>query len=100
MREAVNILRDNPEPEELELIIGKNWITRFLNRHPELVAKFSSTFDKNRIKASDSKIIIDHFCKMERLIQNFDIAEDMMFNMDEKGFMMGKSDRCKGICGR
>ena len=64
------------------------------------MAKFSSAFDKNRIKASDPKIIIDHLHKVERLIRNWDIPEDIMFNIDEKGFTMGKSDRYKVICGQ
>ena len=37
--------------------IGKNWITRFLNRHPELVSKYSSQFDKKRMKANDPDLI-------------------------------------------
>ena len=90
VREAVLILRD--DPEDLDKVIGKNWITRFLNRHPELVAKFTSAFDKKRIKASDPKIIVDHFRRLNGLIRKFNIPEDMWFNMDEKGFMMGKSD--------
>lgn len=97
MREAVNILHDNPE--DLHLVIGKNWITRFLNRHPQVMAKFSSACDKNRIKGRDPEIIIAHFRKVEKLIRTWDIAEDMIFNMDEKGLMMSESDRCKVICG-
>jgi len=33
--------------------VGKNWITRFLDRHPFLVSKLSSQFDKKRTKASN-----------------------------------------------
>ena len=39
VKEAVIKLKgDWPEDRN----IGRNWITRFLNRHPELVFKFSS----------------------------------------------------------
>lgn len=44
VREAVMILRDSPN--NLDQVIGKNWITRFLNRHPDLVAKFASALVK------------------------------------------------------
>jgi len=37
--------------------VGKNWITRFLDRHPFLVSKLSSQFDKKRIKASNPEVI-------------------------------------------
>jgi len=84
------ILRD--QSDDLDQVIGKNWITQFLDRHPNLVAKFSSAFNKKRIKASDPKIIADHFRTLGGLIRKFNIPEDMWFNMDEKGFMMGKSD--------
>lgn len=67
VREAVIILRE--VPENLDQVVGKNWITRFLNRHPDLVAKFSSAFDKKRIKASDPKVLIDHFRRLGSLIR-------------------------------
>ena len=66
----------------------------------ELVAKFSSTFIKKHIKASDLKILIDPFRELNGVIRTCDILEDMWFNMHEKGYMMGMSDRCKVICGR
>ena len=100
VREAVMLLRKEALEENLQSIIGQHWITRFLDRHPDLVAKFSSAFDKKRIKASDPKVLIDHFRRLGGLIRKFDIPEEMWFNMDEKGIMMGKSDRCKVICGR
>lgn len=98
VREAVLLLHTGEQ--NLDSKVGKNWITRFLNRHPELVAKFSAAFDKKRIKASNPKIIMNHFQQLGGLIRKFNIPPDMMFNMDEKGFMMGRSDRCKVICGR
>ena len=61
------ILRD--QPNYLDQVIYKNWIIRFLDRHPNLGAKFASAFDKKSIKASETKIIADHFQKLGRLIQ-------------------------------
>ena len=97
VQEAVMILGDNPD--DLDQVIGKKCITRFFDRHPELVAKFCSAFGKKEIKASDPKILKDHFSRLGGLIRKFDVPEDMWFNMDEKGFMMGKSDRFQVICG-
>jgi len=73
----------------VDQVIGNNWITRFLDRHPELVVKFASSFDKKHIKASNPKVLTDHFRKLGGVIRKFDIPEDMWFNMVEKGFMMG-----------
>ena len=38
--------------------------SRLLDRHPQLINKLSSQFDKKRIKASDPGIIQDHFNKL------------------------------------
>ena len=87
------------QPDDLDQGIGKNLITRFLDRYPNLIAKFLSVFDKKPIKASHPNFMADCFRKLGGLIWKFNIPEDMWFNMDEKDFMMGMSDRCKVICG-
>jgi len=78
--------------------VGSNWITRFLDRHPYLVSKFSSQFDKKRIKASNPGIIRDHFNKLLQLKRLYRITDATTYNMDEKGFRQGISDRAKVIC--
>ena len=64
-------LRD--EPDVLDAVIGRNWITRIPNRHPELVAKSSSAFDKIELNPVG-------------LLSN--LLEDILLNMEEKGFVM------------
>ena len=79
---------------------GRNWIGKFLNRHPELVSKFSAQFDKKRLKANDPTLIEDHFRKIQLIRKKFHITDARMYNMDEKGFRQGISDRAKVICRR
>ena len=79
---------------------GRNWIGKFLNRHPELVSKFSAQFDKKRLKANDPTLIEDHFRKIRLIRKKFHITDARMYNMDEKGFRQGISDRAKVICRR
>ena len=43
--------------EEGKHIIGKNWISRFLDRHPILSIKFASRIDRQRAYASNPRII-------------------------------------------
>jgi len=52
------------------------------------------------IKASEPKILTEHFWKLGGVIRKPDLPEDIWFSMDEKGFMIGKSGRCNVICGR
>jgi len=62
VKEAVVLLKGKEWDEKAT--VGRNWITRFLNRHPELVSKLSSQFDKKRINASDPNFIRSHFLPM------------------------------------
>lgn len=78
--------------------IGRNYLTRFLDRHPELVAKLSSSFDKRQIKASDPGTIRTHFTRIQQARTKYNIVDSNMYNMDEKGFRQGISDKAKVMC--
>ena len=69
-------------------LIGKNWITCFLNRHPELVLKFASRIDRQCACAANPYIIQTHFHKPEKVIQDNDIKDNSITNVYEKGFIM------------
>jgi len=66
--------------------LGKKYLTRFLDRHPELVSSLSSNFDKRRIKQSDPAVIQRHFNKVQPVQEKYSITEGNTNNMDEKGF--------------
>jgi len=44
--------------------LGKHWMTRFLNRHPAVTAKFSQGLDRQRANANDRAILEDFFHKV------------------------------------
>lgn len=71
--------------------LGKNWITRFLNRHPTLAIKLSTQLERQRAQANDPRIIKDYFCKLSKLIRTHGLKAPQIFNMDEKGFLMGQA---------
>ena len=48
-------------------IIGKNWVTRFLNRHPNLAVKFASRTDHQHAHAGDPHVINTYFTKLGKL---------------------------------
>ena len=78
--------------------VGDHWITRFLNRHPEVAAKFTSPMERARIEAASPYIIRDHFMKLGRAIKSKNIQAAETYNMDEKGFLMGLAQASKVIC--
>ena len=63
-------------------LIRKNWITCFLNRHPELALKFSSRTDRQRHYSSP-------LSRAQEVIRENDIKENRITNVDEKGFIIG-----------
>jgi len=80
--------------------IGKDYLTRFLDRHPELVSKLNSNFDKRRITQSNLRVIQRHFNKVQHVRKKYSITEGNTYNIDEKGFRQRISDRAKVICQR
>ena len=73
-------------------IIGKNWISRFLDRHPILSTKFTSRIDCQRAYASNPHIINDHFTKVLRTGR---FTPKAITNVNEKGFIMGVAPRTR-----
>ena len=78
--------------------IGKHWLSRFLNRHPELSSKYSEQLNRQRALAGNPKVLNDYFRKLRHLIRIHDLQPDQIYNMDEKGFLMGQSAKAKVIC--
>lgn len=44
--------------------LGKRWLTRFLDRHPELASKFSMRLERQRAYAENPVVIQDYFKKV------------------------------------
>jgi len=105
VKEAIVLSKDSELGLEGEAIegyfegaIGKNYLTRFLNRHPDLVSKLSSNSDKRRIKQSNPGVIRRHFARVQQLRKKYSITERNTYNMDEKGFRQGASNQATVIC--
>ena len=67
-------------------IIGKNWVTRFLNRHPNLAVKFASRIDHQRAHAGDPHVINTYFTKLGKIIRSGQFSPRAITNIDERGF--------------
>jgi DDE superfamily endonuclease len=64
---------------------------------PELKTKYINGLDKNRFAAQDPIIISDWFKLFNNTIKEFNIHPSDIYNMDEKGFMVGMLQRTKVI---
>jgi hypothetical protein len=80
--------------------IGNNWITQFLNRHPELASKMAKRMDRQRVFANNLTTIADHFKKLGKVIRTERLRPHQITNVDEKGIILGYSSKSKVITRR
>ena len=69
--------------------VGKNWVTNFVKRNPELTTRFSRRYNYERAKIEDPKITQEWFNLVLRTIQENGILQEDIYNFDETGFAMG-----------
>ena len=78
--------------------LGKSWLQNFLDRHPKVSSKFGSNLDRQRALAGSPGPIIDYFNKVKKVLKEYNFLPENIYNTDEKGFMLGMSNRAKVIC--
>jgi hypothetical protein len=80
--------------------IGKNWLYRFYERHPDIASRYASPIDHNRTAAADEAQIRRHFKLFKKTKEKFNIHDDDVYNMDEKGCAMGVIGKLKVVVSR
>lgn len=70
-------------------IIGINWLTRFLQRHPILSTKLAIRIDNLRIQGTTPMIIHEHLERYKVLRDRWNIRAEDTYNMDETGLNLG-----------
>jgi len=77
---------------------SKNWSTRFVARHKDqLDARYLNTLDLARHRA-DSKASYEHyFGVLSARIKKYDNLPENMYNMDEKGFLIGRLQKTQRV---
>jgi hypothetical protein len=77
---------------------GKNWATRWLKSHSdELISRYSMGLDLDRKKADSAWKYTLYFELLGRKIEQYNLTPDQIWNMDEKGFLLGIVTREKRI---
>ena len=69
--------------------IGKNWTSKYLDRHPDLKTKYIPPIDKERSLAHNPDIIKGWFDLFIRLKTGFNVQNEDIYNIDKKGFIIG-----------
>ena len=68
LREMANVLgrqRAEKEGDPKLAVLGKNWITRFLDPHPQLAGKFSTQIDRQRVFANNPITLRNYYNKLQ-----------------------------------
>jgi hypothetical protein len=77
---------------------GKNWASRFVKRwSTELDSKYLSTLIVSRHKAESVGAFKQYFGILSSKIEQYGIQPQNMYNMDEKGFLIGYLTKSKRV---
>jgi hypothetical protein len=77
--------------------IGKDWVARFLRRHPELASVRPRSMDAVRIKDTSPERLQQWFNDLEKVVAEFNIKPENFYNMDESGFAIGEKEAARCI---
>ena len=72
---------------------GKHWLSRFVDRNPSITVRLSGHLERQRAQANDPRVIKDFFAKLTRLVRTHGLKPSQVFNMDEKGFLLGQASQ-------
>src|SRR5947209_3639573 len=71
--------------------LGKNWLSRFFDRHPDLKTSHNRGLDSKRITAAIPSQIEGWFTHVDDVVQRFNIHPQDRWNMDEIGYQLSHS---------
>ena len=76
--------------------IGEQWVGRFLGRHPELASVRPRSIDAVRVKDTSPERLQRWFDDLEKVVAEFKVRPENIYNMDESGFAIGEKEagRC------
>jgi hypothetical protein len=78
--------------------LGTCWVDRFVHRYPDsLISKWTTGMDNSRHKADSGRKYSFYFDLLPDKIDQYQVEARHIYNMDEKGFMLGVVGRSKSI---
>ena len=77
--------------------LGKNWVYRFITRHPEIKSRYSRKYDYKRAKCEDPEVIRAWFRLVQNTVAKYGILDEDIYNFDETGFQMGVISTAKVV---
>jgi hypothetical protein len=77
---------------------GHNWCSRFVQRHKsELDSRYLDSLDLNRHEADSVASFERYFSVVGKKVEEYNILPKNTYNMDEKGFLLGRITKAKRV---
>lgn len=73
--------------------VGRHWISRFLNRHPDIAYRYSSRIENERAAAGKPGTRNSFFNRLTKVRSRYHIQPEDTYNMDEKGYAIGQGNK-------
>ncbi|KAF2182033.1 DDE-domain-containing protein [Zopfia rhizophila CBS 207.26] len=78
--------------------VHKNFVTEWWQKHSDVLgSSYLTPIDLNRTKADNNFLYSRYFSLVEKKIAEYDIQPHNIYNMDEKGFLIGVLNKLKRI---
>ena len=72
-----------------DIPVGRNWVSSFIRRHPELATRLSRGIDYQRVQCEDADKYRAWFELVRDTMAKYGIRDGDAYNFDETGFAMG-----------
>ena len=77
---------------------GKNWCSRFVERHKdELDSRYLNNLDLEKHQADSVTSFQQYFSIISKKMDEYQILPENTYNMDEKGFLLGRITKAKRV---
>jgi helix-turn-helix, Psq domain len=81
-------------------VVGESWVHRFRSRHPELKVRWAMGLEKCRAQALNRATVEGFYGTLQDLLERYNIPEENIYNMDEKGIQLGMGQRVRAFVDR
>lgn len=69
--------------------VGANWYKRFLQDNPDIKIRMTTTLEQCRARSLNRTLVSEYFDILKDLIIKHNIPPENIYNMDEKGILLG-----------
>ena len=75
--------------------VGETWLRRFAARHPDVKLRWTTGLESCRAQALNRTVVREYFHLIHELIAQYHIPAENIYNMDEKGLLLGIGERTR-----